>query len=104
MIKSPPPDQAQKGRIDFWVRNPERKPACAFFLQKAQQKFWPDFVRKFPGDEILMVEYKGADRWTTDKAKEDRLIGGLWEELSAGKCRFVMVTDKDWTAIDGKLG
>ena len=50
---------------------------------------------------ILAVEYKGADRWTD--AADDRLIGGLWAELSAGRCRFVMVKDKRWDAIEALL-
>jgi type III restriction enzyme len=94
-------DQAQRGRIEFWVRNLARKPACAFFLQKATDKFWPDFMCKLSGGAVLAVEYKGADRWQS--AKDDRLIGGLWEELSGGRCRFVMVTDKKWGWISAKL-
>lgn len=35
--------------------------------------------------------------------EDDRLIGGLWEELSGGRCRFVMVKDKNWTLIADKL-
>ena len=97
-------DQAQKGRIDFWVRNLARKPACAFFLQKAADRFWPDFMCRLPNGVTLAVEYKGADRYSTDEAKEDRLIGELWARDSNGKARFVMVTGKQWEAIEGKLG
>jgi len=32
-----------------------------------------------------------------------RLIDGLWQELSGGRCRFVMVKDKRWDWIDGVL-
>ena len=52
-------------------------------------------------DVILAVEYKGANQWTA--TRDDRLIGGLWEELSDGRCRFVMTTEKDWSRIDAKL-
>lgn len=92
---------AQRGRIEFWVRNLARKPACAFYLQKATDRFWPDFVCKLPNSVILAVEYKGSDRWQA--AEDDRLIGGLWEELSRGRCRFVMVTDRKWEWINAKL-
>ena len=27
----------------------------------------------------------------------------LWETLSGGRCRFVMVTDRKWDAIEAKL-
>jgi type III restriction enzyme len=46
---------------------------------------------------ILVVEYKGADRWVA--AEDDRLIGGLWANLSEGRCRFVMVKDKRWEGL-----
>jgi type III restriction enzyme len=93
--------QAQQGRIDFWVRNLVRKEACSFFLQKADGRFYPDFLCQLPGGKILAVEYKGADRWK--EAEDDRLIGGLWAELSGGRCRFVMVTNRQWDGIDALL-
>lgn len=89
--------QAQQGRMDFWVRNLVRKEACSFFLQKADGRFYPDFLCQLPGGKILAVEYKGADRWK--EAEDDRLIGGLWAELSGGRCRFVMVTNRQWDGI-----
>jgi type III restriction enzyme len=91
---------AQQGRIDFWVRNLVRKEGCSFFLQKADGRFYPDFVCRLPGGAALAVEYKG-DRW--EEAKDDREIGGLWAELSGGKCRFVMVRDRRWDWIEGQL-
>jgi len=33
----------------------------------------------------------------------DRDMGELWAELSDGKCRFVMATDKKWGGIEEKL-
>jgi hypothetical protein len=35
--------------------------------------------------------------------KVDRDMGELWEELSEGRCRFVMATDKKWGTIETKL-
>ena len=92
---------AQKGRVSFWVRNLVRKEGCSFFLQKADGRFYPDFLCQLPNGSVLAVEYKGADRW--GNAEDDRLIGGLWEELSNGRCRFVMVKDKNWNLIADKL-
>lgn len=96
-------DQAQKGRIEFWVRNLERKPNCAFFLQKADGRFWPDFVCKLPNGKILVVEYKGGDRYSGKKASEDRLIGELWARQSEDRAEFVMATEKNWTMIDALI-
>jgi type III restriction enzyme len=98
--------QAQQGRIQFWVRNLVRREGSSFFLQKADGRFYPDFLCQLPGSAdqpgpILAVEYKGADRWAA--AEDDRLIGDLWANLSGGRCRFVMVKDKRWEWIEQKL-
>lgn len=97
---------AQQGRIQFWVRNLVRREGSSFFLQKADGRFYPDFLCQLPGaagqlGPILAVEYKGADRWSG--AEDDRLIGGLWANLSEGRCRFVMVKDKRWDWIEENL-
>jgi len=97
---------AQKGRIQFWVRNLVRREGSSFFLQKADGRFYPDFLCRLPDMEghpgpILAVECKGAHLW--DAAKDDRLIGGLWAKLSEGRCRFVMVKDKQWDRIENAL-
>lgn len=97
---------AQQGRIKFWVRNLVRREGCSFFLQKADGRFYPDFLCQLPDvagqpGPILAVEYKGADRW--NGAENDRLIGGLWANLSEGRCRFVMVTDRRWDWIEAQL-
>ncbi|HRW66802.1 MAG TPA: DEAD/DEAH box helicase family protein [Candidatus Competibacter sp.] len=97
--------QAQKERIRFWVRNLVRREGSAFFLQKADGRFYPDFLCQLPDSSvpgaILAVEYKGADRWVA--TENDRLIGGLWAELSKGRCRFVMVKEKRWDWIEEQL-
>lgn len=93
--------QAALGRVDFRVRNLVRKERCSFFLQKAGGRFYPDFLCRLPGGKILVVEYKGGQGWTD--AEDDRQIGGLWAELSDGRCRFVMVTKRNWSAMDPHL-
>lgn len=97
---------AQQDRIQFWVRNLVRREGCSFSLQKADGRFFPDFLCQLPGEAdnpgpVLAVEYKGADRWMS--AEDDRLIGGLWAEQSQGRCRFVMVKDKRWDWIEEQL-
>ena len=93
---------AQAGRIRFWVRNLVNRGGGSFFLQKANGRFYPDFVCALNDGNILVVEYKGAHGWTD--AQDDRDIGGLWAELSSGKCRFVMVRDRQWQQIEAALG
>ena len=92
---------AQQGRIRFWVRNLVRKDQSSFYLQKADGKFYPDFVCVLPNDKILIVEYKGANGWTD--AEDDRRIGGLWAEMSKDTCRFVMIKEKRWDWLEPKL-
>lgn len=92
---------AQQGRICFWVRNLVRREGCSFFLQKADGRFYPDFLCQLANGVVLAVEYKGADRWVA--AKDDRLIGGLWAELSGDRCRFLMVKEKRWDWIEALL-
>lgn len=98
--------QAQRGRIHFWVRNLVRREGSSFFLQKAYGRFYPDFLCQLPGTAdkpgvVLAVEYKGADRWAA--SEDDRLIGGLWANMSDGHCRFVMVKDKRWDQLEPHL-
>ena len=93
--------QAQQGRIKFWVRNLVRREGSSFFLQKADGRFYPDLLCQLTNGTVLAIENKGADRWVV--AEDDRLIGGLWEELSEGRCRFVMVKEKRWDWIDAKI-
>jgi len=95
--------QAQKGRIKYWVRNLVRKEGSSFFLQKADGKFYPDFICKLPDDSTLIVEYKGGDKWDIPKVKEDRLLGELWANLSNGQCKFAMIKNRDWASLDSYL-
>ena len=93
--------QAQQGRLKFWVRNLVRREGCSFFLQKAGGRFYPDFVALLPDGTALVVEVKGGQGWTD--AADDRAIGDLWAELSGGRCRFVMVRDRQRQMIDALL-
>ena len=90
--------QAQKQRLQFWVRNLARREGASYFLQKATGRFYPDFICKRNDNTFLIVEYKGGNGWTD--AADDRLIGGLWANMSGGTCRFVMLKDRQWEAME----
>ena len=94
--------QAQKGRLQYWVRNLARREGASFYLQKATGRFYPDFICKRLDGTVLVVEYKGGQGWPG--AEDDRQIGGLWQTLSGGSCWFVMVTNRQWDAIEPLLG
>jgi type III restriction enzyme len=53
---------------------------------------------------ILVVEYKGADRWDTPDSEEKRNIGNLWAARSNGRCVFSMPKDPDWPALSAAIG
>lgn len=85
--------------VEYWVRNIERRPDASFWLQTSSDRFYPDFVCKLKDGRILVVEYKGADRWSDDDSREKRNIGELWAERSGGACLFVMPKGTDLQAI-----
>lgn len=93
----------QMDEVEFWVRNLERQDRLSFWLQTATDKFYPDFVCKLKDGRYLVVEYKGADRWSNDDSKEKRRLGELWEMKSGGKCLFAMPKGKEWNAIKIKM-
>ena len=82
-------------KIKYWIRNLERQPNYAFWLQTSTDKFYPDFVAELNDGRILVVEHKGMDRYSDDDSKEKRTLGMLWASLSKGKCLFVMTRLKD---------
>ena len=84
--------------IDFWVRNPVKRPGQSFWLQTSTDKFYPDFVCKLKDGRVLVVEYKGGHLINSD-SKEKEALGQLWAKRSGGACLFVMPTNKDYEAI-----
>lgn len=89
----------QMEEMDFWVRNLDRQPALSFWLQTATDRFYPDFVCKLKDGRCLVVESKGADRWSNDDSKEKRRLGELWALKSNGRCLFVMTKGREWEVI-----
>jgi type III restriction enzyme len=85
--------------VKYWVRNLERRPQSAFWLQTSTDRFYPDFVAQLTDGRILAVEYKGEHLWSNDDSKEKRAVGELWADRSGGKCLFVMPKGKDFSAI-----
>ena len=84
------------------MRNVDRKPG-AFSLQTGTDRFYPDFICQMEDGRILVVEYKGADRWDSTDSVEKRQIGDLWECRSNGKGLFIMPRGRDWESIRQKV-
>ena len=88
--------------VRHWVRNMPRKPNSFSLPRSWNRNFYPDFVAELSNGKILVVEYKGADRWADSKL--DRQIGELWERRSNGRNFFVMVSKmKDKPNIEAQL-
>ena len=88
----------QLDEVEFWVRNPVRRPGQSFWLQTSTDKFYPDFVCKLKDERLVVVEYKGGHLWNED-SKEKKALGELWAERSGGACLFVMPTGWVYAAI-----
>lgn len=88
--------------VRYWVRNIERS-LYSFWLQTSTDKFYPDFAALLNDGRILILEYKGEDRWTNDDSKEKRVLGKLWADRSDGQCLFVMPNGTDWPEIDATI-
>ncbi len=76
--------------VRHWVRNMPRKPNSFSLPRSWNDSFYPDFVAELSNGKILVVEYKGSDRWVGSKL--DRKIGALWERQSNGRNFFLMVS------------
>ena len=85
--------------VEFWVRNIPIRKKSSFWLQTSTDRFYPDFVCKLKDGRILVVEYKGEDRWTDDDSKEKRQLGNKWAKCSEGKALFVMPKGYDLEQI-----
>lgn len=89
--------------VKFWVRNLERKTDSSFWLQTSTDKFYPDFIATLNNGKIVIIEYKGSDRYSDDDSREKRMIGDYYETISLKKCRFIMLKGKDWVSLKEKL-
>jgi type III restriction enzyme len=84
--------------VDFWVRNLVHR--TQFWMPTSVQRTYPDFVARLSDGRLLVVEYKGADRFTADQEKEKRLVGALWQKQSEGKGLYLMAQKSDEVGCD----
>ncbi len=63
--------------VEVWCRNIARHPD-AFWLPKAEGRFFPDFVAGLTDGRLMVIEYKGDDRATNDDTKDKDRVGRLW--------------------------
>jgi len=94
---------ATNSNVELWIRNLERQEFYAFWLQTSTDKFYPDFIAKLTDGTIVIIEYKGSDRYNNDDSKEKRQLGDFYAGVSENKCRFIMLNGKDWNTLKNKL-
>ncbi len=85
-----------------WIRNVERKPG-AFSLPTSRYRFYPDFLCRMSNGHILIIEYKGADRYDQPEQVEKRLIGELWARRAGERFHFFMPKQRDFSSIRAAL-
>lgn len=83
----------QLDEVEFWVRNLVDR--SQFWMPTAKQRTYPDFVARLKDGRLLVVEYKGGDRYSSDTEKEKRMVGELWASKSKGKGIYLMAQLKD---------
>ncbi|MBQ7651777.1 MAG: DEAD/DEAH box helicase family protein [Victivallales bacterium] len=93
----------QMDEVDCWVRNLDSRQNESFWLQLHNRHFYPDFVCRLKDGRILVVEHKGADRYSNEDSAEKRTIGELWANRSHGHCLFVMTCGKNFHVITDAL-
>lgn len=79
--------------VEFWARNLVHP--SQFWMPTSKQRTYPDFVARLTDGRLLVVEYKGGDRFTADQEKEKRLVGHLWAERSNGRAVYLMAQLRD---------
>ncbi len=83
----------QLDEVEFWVRNLVDR--SQFWMPTAKHRTYPDFVARLKDGRLLVVEYKGGDRYSSDTEKEKRMVGELWAAKSKGKGIYLMAQLKD---------
>ena len=79
--------------VKFWVRNVVHQ--TQFWMPTAKMRTYPDFVAHLNDGRMMVIEYKGGDRFSNDDSEEKRSIGQLWEKRSGGKGLYLMAQKVD---------
>lgn len=84
--------------VETWVRNIDRQPNYSFWLQTSTDKFYPDFIIRLTNGKIIVAEYKGEDRITSDDSKEKLKLGEVWASLY-DNVEFIMPTANNYQEL-----
>jgi len=89
--------------VKRWVRNLTHESAGGFSLPLSPGRFFPDFIAELCDGRIAIIEYKGGHLAKSPEEMYKVTIGVLWAEVSAGRCVFVRVVDRDWATLESTL-
>ncbi len=79
--------------VSFWVRNVVHP--TQFWMPTSKMRTYPDFVAQLSDGRLLVVEYKGGDRFSNEDSEEKRNIGALWAKRSNGRGAYLMAQKLD---------
>jgi len=87
--------------IQWWHKNKERKD---FFLQGWKpNRIYFDFAARSTNGTIIILEYKGEERLTTEDTEFKAAVGRTWHELNPQQCYFALVSKQDIDAVFDEL-
>lgn len=89
---------ASKDNVKWWHRIKDRKGFCI----NGFTNHYPDFMVYTDKGNMVMVEYKGADRDGSDSQAKAEL-GRIWADNAGQKFKYFMVFLKDGDAVQGAL-
>ena len=89
---------ASKENVKWWHRIKDRKGFCI----NGFINHYPDFMVYTDKGNVVMVEYKGADRDGSDSQAKAEL-GRIWADNAGQKYKYFMVFLKDGDAVQGAL-
>jgi type III restriction enzyme len=89
---------ASKDNVKWWHRIKDRKGFCI----NGFTNHYPDFMVYTNKGNVVMVEYKGADRDGSDSQAKAEL-GRIWADNAGQKYKYFMVFLKDGDAVQGAL-
>lgn len=95
-------DSENLPNIKFWVRNREKKDP--FYIQGwKRNRFYPDFVAVTKKGNVVTLEWKGADRVSTEDTQYKVEIAKEWEKLGKGKVHFYLAHNKNKQEVLNEL-
>lgn len=66
-------------------------------------RIYPDFAARSANGKIILIEYKGEERLTTEDTEFKDAVGKTWQELNPEQCYFALVSKQNIDAVFDEL-